>query len=374
MKKFFCVLITVAMLIPCFLTAMMVSQAKTRRVELEDGYYGFSYSMSRKYPVPGDEFLDGELSYMLSDCLCGLMPSSVEWSVKDKSGWKAFDPEENTFEEGKEYKYVETYESEIVEDPETGTDVAIFFTEKYAQAIKNDFETYYGSWMVCDTDMTYSILDGGEKLAIQILFCNIHELIFQKSVFKIGSGFRLESGDDPFKLMYNKDFKLDGYALSPDDALIDAYFTVYVWRDDRWHVLETSGNECRVGEKYRLDVEVYQDSGMTECRFGEETVASLKKSPYYQSCTYDELYGENIHIIFEFTVKEALPYVRGDVDGNGSVETKDYIKLKRYVLGTYRTDDPNEIERMNVDQKGGVDSKDYIMLKRVVLGTYVFQD
>lgn len=65
-------------------------------------------------------------------------------------------------------------------------------------------------------------------------------------------------------------------------------------------------------------------------------------------------------------------FVRGDVDGNGKVETKDYVLLKRYVLGTYKTDDSAMLVRMNVDEKGGIDSKDYVMLKRVVLGTYFF--
>ena len=64
-------------------------------------------------------------------------------------------------------------------------------------------------------------------------------------------------------------------------------------------------------------------------------------------------------------------FPRGDVDGSGKLEAKDYMKLKRAILGTY-TLTSDEVTRADVSKDGKVDSKDYMMLKRVILGTYSF--
>lgn len=61
--------------------------------------------------------------------------------------------------------------------------------------------------------------------------------------------------------------------------------------------------------------------------------------------------------------------VLGDVDGKGTVDTKDYILAKRYVLGTVQLDDAAK-DRADVDRSGKVDSKDYVRIKRHVLGTF----
>jgi len=64
-------------------------------------------------------------------------------------------------------------------------------------------------------------------------------------------------------------------------------------------------------------------------------------------------------------------FVRGDVDGNSKLEAKDYMKLKRAILGTY-TLTADEQSRADVTLDGKVNSKDFMMLKRVILGTYSF--
>lgn len=64
-------------------------------------------------------------------------------------------------------------------------------------------------------------------------------------------------------------------------------------------------------------------------------------------------------------------FPRGDVDGSGKLEAKDYMKLKRAILGTYTLTD-DEVVRADVSLDGKTDSKDYMMLKRVILGTYSF--
>lgn len=64
-------------------------------------------------------------------------------------------------------------------------------------------------------------------------------------------------------------------------------------------------------------------------------------------------------------------FLRGDVDGDGKLQAKDYLKLKRSILGSY-TLTADEVTRADVSQDGTINSKDYMMLKRVILGTYTF--
>lgn len=61
--------------------------------------------------------------------------------------------------------------------------------------------------------------------------------------------------------------------------------------------------------------------------------------------------------------------VKGDVDGDGKVTAKDYILLKRAVMGTYTlTDEQKEAADINGD--GKINAVDYMLVKRAVLGTY----
>lgn len=62
----------------------------------------------------------------------------------------------------------------------------------------------------------------------------------------------------------------------------------------------------------------------------------------------------------------------GDLDGNGKAEAKDYVMLKRSVLGTYNLT-PEQTEAADVDGNGKIEAKDYVMLKRAVLGTYTLR-
>ncbi len=61
--------------------------------------------------------------------------------------------------------------------------------------------------------------------------------------------------------------------------------------------------------------------------------------------------------------------VIGDADGDGLVETRDYMMLKRYILGTYQI--PEELlGNLDLNGSGGIETVDYMILKRVILGTY----
>lgn len=58
----------------------------------------------------------------------------------------------------------------------------------------------------------------------------------------------------------------------------------------------------------------------------------------------------------------------GDVDGNGEVDAKDYMMVKRQVLGTFEIGERQPYADTDLD--GDVTAKDYMQIKRQVLGTY----
>ena len=65
-----------------------------------------------------------------------------------------------------------------------------------------------------------------------------------------------------------------------------------------------------------------------------------------------------------FTVSDRS---KGDVNGNGSITSVDYLLCQRIFYGTYP---PSTIEywAADYDDDGVVDSVDYLLIKRIVLG------
>ncbi len=68
---------------------------------------------------------------------------------------------------------------------------------------------------------------------------------------------------------------------------------------------------------------------------------------------------------------EVIPEPKtGDVNLDDAVDAKDYMMLKRHVLGTYALSERQQLAA-DVNMDGTVNAKDYLMLKRMVLGSYV---
>ena len=59
----------------------------------------------------------------------------------------------------------------------------------------------------------------------------------------------------------------------------------------------------------------------------------------------------------------------GDVDGNGKVNTMDYVLVKRHVMKSLTLDD-ERLKRADINGDGRINIADYTLLKRMVLGTY----
>lgn len=64
-------------------------------------------------------------------------------------------------------------------------------------------------------------------------------------------------------------------------------------------------------------------------------------------------------------------FVVGDVNGNGKIDARDYLLLKRAYFGTYTLTCADAVSDINGN--GKIDARDYLLLKRAYFGTYTIQ-
>ncbi len=62
--------------------------------------------------------------------------------------------------------------------------------------------------------------------------------------------------------------------------------------------------------------------------------------------------------------------VYGDIDGDKTVGTVDYMLVKRYCFGTYDFDETQK-KRADLNNSGTVDATDYVLVKRIAFGAYM---
>ena len=63
----------------------------------------------------------------------------------------------------------------------------------------------------------------------------------------------------------------------------------------------------------------------------------------------------------------------GDINNSGSIDSLDYVLLKRAYFGTFKL---NDIQKLcgDCNRSKEIDSLDYVLLKRVYFGTFTFSD
>ena len=57
---------------------------------------------------------------------------------------------------------------------------------------------------------------------------------------------------------------------------------------------------------------------------------------------------------------------KGDVNGNGKVDSADYVLVRKYIMKSYSLKDA-ELKRADVNGDNKVTSQDYIMIKKIIL-------
>lgn len=75
--------------------------------------------------------------------------------------------------------------------------------------------------------------------------------------------------------------------------------------------------------------------------------------------------------VYELYQDTRPAYSRGDANGNGLVETVDYMMTRRIILGTF-TATADQMQGADANGDGEVTLIDYMMLKRYILKTHYF--
>ena len=77
-------------------------------------------------------------------------------------------------------------------------------------------------------------------------------------------------------------------------------------------------------------------------------------------------------LIMPTVAPEPVTAALGDINGDGTVDSTDYMLLKRYCLGTFELTEAQLIAA-DVNKDGVIEGLDYMLVKRHVLGTYVIE-
>ncbi|MBQ7985819.1 MAG: dockerin type I repeat-containing protein, partial [Clostridia bacterium] len=117
---------------------------------------------------------------------------------------------------------------------------------------------------------------------------------------------------------------------------------------------------CECGESYAESIAKLPDHV-----WGEGVVTKEPTTEAEGEMTYTCICGEQKTEVIE---KLKPTYVPGDVDGNGLIETRDIILVRRYIAGGYGVEiNPDAAD---VDKNGLVETRDIILMRRYIAGGY----
>ena len=69
---------------------------------------------------------------------------------------------------------------------------------------------------------------------------------------------------------------------------------------------------------------------------------------------------------------EKETFMLGDVNGDNSISSRDYVLLRRHILNTVTLNEV-QLKAGDVNRDGKTNSYDYIYIRRHILGTYVIK-
>jgi hypothetical protein len=87
----------------------------------------------------------------------------------------------------------------------------------------------------------------------------------------------------------------------------------------------------------------------------------------WNDTTYGTFYFE-----VALEVEESEKIMLGDIDGNGIIDTTDYMRAKAAFLGTFELSEAQFLAA-DVDKNGVIDTTDCLRIKAHFLGTFVIE-
>ncbi len=94
------------------------------------------------------------------------------------------------------------------------------------------------------------------------------------------------------------------------------------------------------------------------------------KTKEYAVGTKINITGETTVIAVWESIDNPTTAKKGDINGNGTIDSMDYVLLKRAYFGTYKL---SNISVGDINNNGSIDSMDYVYLRRAYFGTYVIK-
>ena len=120
------------------------------------------------------------------------------------------------------------------------------------------------------------------------------------------------------------------------------------------------------GNNYYITTDVPERSGYNF--LGWSLSADSNEISYESGDSYTANKNLNLYAVWE--VSTEAEFKKGDINVDGSVDSLDYLLVKRHCFNTYELNE-DEFMRADIDENEDVDSADYLLVKRICFGTYV---
>lgn len=154
---------------------------------------------------------------------------------------------------------------------------------------------------------------------------------------------------------------LHGIDIENKTALAGSYIDIWTFSPD---ASVKEGAAVKLEEQYANGLAAGQTVTELEAMFdGEITVKDTKGN----IITDDTLLGTGC--VINTGTQEYTIVILGDVKGDGKIDSKDYLFIKRAFLGTIELTDA-QIKAACIDGGSAPAAKDYLKVKRYILGTY----
>lgn len=154
----------------------------------------------------------------------------------------------------------------------------------------------------------------------------------------------------------------DGIRQSPEGhALWAEYISAYLF------AAYDGKNKATVTVEYMDENGILLESYVRVAAIGSAMYIPVERLSGRESLSEEQFLNVegDVTVTYLFGEKKGM---RGDLDCDGEILPKDYILLKRFILGTMSLSE-EALANADIDLDGNVVAKDYMILKRFILGT-----